>query len=303
MSRRFIRQCGPRRSKLPRRNSNGEKSPVAVNSSMPRAVARPASSSARVERGSRLVHLAIELDPAVELPADPWHAYFAARFAWDSAAADLWRGVHGGRHPTVAQQLEAPDYVEIDSGAGRTAILTAGLTFHRRSGPRILDSLLIVRGETAREFRLAIGVDLSNPTAAAMECLTPVTELAELARPPAGERQGWLFHLDARSVLATHWQALGPQHAETAGVAGGVPADETMPRIVSPGSTFSKGAPIGFRVRVLETSGQMVRVRLRVCRPVAEGPEGRLPRSEPWRPGHRARFHFLRPGWPRMGRD
>ena len=200
-----------------------------ASSSMPTAVGWPASSSAlRVERGSRLIHLEIELDPVEEPSADPWHAYFAARFAWDSAAADLWRGVHGGRHPTVAQQIEAPEYIEIDSAAGRTAIVTAGLPFHRRSGPRMLDSLLIVRGETARQFRLAIGVDVPNPTAAAAECLTPAAELHEVARPPAGERQGWLFHLDARGVLATHWQALGPQPpVETAERASDVPLGDT----------------------------------------------------------------------------
>ncbi len=164
---------------------------------MHKAVGWPASFSAlRVERGSRLIHLAIKLDPIEEPAADPWHDYFAARFAWDSAAADLWRGVHGGRHPTVAQQIEAPEYIEIDSSAGRTAIVTSGLPFHRRSGPRILDSLLIVRGETARQFHLAIGVDLPNPTAAAAECLTPAAELHAVARPLSGEHQGWLFHLD-----------------------------------------------------------------------------------------------------------
>jgi alpha-mannosidase len=196
----------------------------------------------RVERGSRLAHLAIELEPVEELPADPWQAYFAARFAWDSAAADLWRGVHSGQHPTVAQQIEAPEYVEIDSAICRTVILTGGLPFHRHSGPRILDSLLIVRGETARKFQLAIGVDVPNPAAASAECLTPATELHEIARPPAGERQGWLFHVDARSVLATHWQAVGSE---------------------------SSAGPTGFRVRLLETSGRAVRVTLRNCRPVA----------------------------------
>jgi alpha-mannosidase len=225
----------------------------------------------RVERGSRLVHLAIELDPVEEPAADPWHAYFAARFAWDSAAADLWRGVHGGRHPTVAQQIEAPEYVEIDSAAGRTAIVTAGLPFHRRSAPRILDSLLIVRGETARQFHLAIGVDVVNPAAAAAECLTPAVELHEVARPLAGARQGWLFHVDARSVLATHWHALFPlPAAESGDTSGGTPPVENRLGTVPSDLLSPAGGPIGFRVRLLETKGQSVRVKLRTYRTVTE---------------------------------
>ncbi|HEX4144327.1 MAG TPA: hypothetical protein VHY91_12535 [Pirellulales bacterium] len=204
----------------------------------------------RVQRGSRLIHLAIELDPVEQPAADPWHAYYAARFAWDSAAADLWRSVNGGRHPTVVQQIEATEYVEIDSPAGRTAIVTAGLPYHRRSGPRMLDSLLIVRGETARQFQLAIGVDVPNPAAAAAEVLAPVLELHEVARPLAGPRQGWLFHVDARAVLATHWQAVGPRPIDV--------------------GEASPGVPIGFRVRLLETAGQSVRVKLRACRTVNE---------------------------------
>jgi alpha-mannosidase len=198
----------------------------------------------RVERGSRLIHLAIELDPVVQPSADPWHAYYAARFAWDSAAADLWRSVHSGQHPTVAQQIEAPQYIEIDSAVVRTAILTGGLPYHRRSGPRILDSLLIVPGETARQFRMAIGVDLPNPAAAALECLAPAAQLHEIGRPPAGDGHGWLFHIDARSAIATHWQALG---------------DDPL------------AAPRGFRVRLLETSGRSVKVTLRTCHGLTKG--------------------------------
>ncbi|HTU25234.1 MAG TPA: hypothetical protein VMF30_07545, partial [Pirellulales bacterium] len=207
----------------------------------------------RAERGSRLVKISIQLETVREPGADPWHAYYAARFAWDSASADLWRSVHGGRHPTVAQQIEAPEFVEIDSPAGRTTILTHGLPYHRRSAPRVLDSLLIVRGETQRRFELAIGIDLPSPAAAAAECLTPPVELHDLASPLAGESSGWLFHVDARSALATHWQALGPSELDSAGQ-----------------QASANAGPIGFRVRLLETQGQPVRVRLRTCRTVRE---------------------------------
>ena len=260
------------------------------------------SSALRVERGSRLVHLAIELDPVEEPSADPWHAYFAARFAWDSAAADLWRGVHGGRHPTVAQQIEAPEYIEIDSPAGRTAIITAGLPFHRRSGPRILDSLLIVRGETARQFRLAIGVDVPNPTAAAAECLTPAVELHEVARPLAGGAPGLVVPYRRPDRAGYPLAGPGPRPRWSFAMSAGGPGElRGRPRQAVPPQPAEGRS--GFASDCSRPDGQSVRVRLRTCRTVTEATEGRLPRSEPRRPVHRARLHFLRPGWPRMGRD
>ncbi|MHC4176760.1 MAG: hypothetical protein ACYSWU_04595, partial [Planctomycetota bacterium] len=55
--------------------------------------------------------------------------------------------------------------------------------------------------------------------------------------PPAAS--GWLFHLDARNVLATHWEPLS-----------------------------SDGRVEGVRVRLLETDGRKARLNLRCFRPV-----------------------------------
>jgi len=110
----------------------------------------------QVWRASRIVRIDVELDPVEELRADPWNSYYAARFAWNDSTADLFRGVHGGRHPTEAKRIEAPEFIDIDCPQGRTTLLSGGLAYHRRSATRIIDSLLMVRGETAREFSLAI---------------------------------------------------------------------------------------------------------------------------------------------------
>ncbi len=198
----------------------------------------------QIWRASRILRIEIELDPLEPLRADPWNSYYAARFAWSDAAAELLRGVHGGRHPTEAKRIEAPEFIEIDAPHGRTSLLTGGLPYHRRSAPRIIDSLLVVRGETARRFSLAIGIDVANPAAAAAELLAPCTTWQEMTSPPAGPIAGWLFHLDARSVIATHWAALGPE----------------------PGETTRPPAPRGFRVRILETSGRPVHATLRAFR-------------------------------------
>jgi alpha-mannosidase len=190
---------------------------------------------------SRIIRVAVELDGLEELPADPWNAYYGARFAWPDQTADLWRGIGLARQRTDTPRLEAPEFIEIDSGGARMSILTGGLPYHRRSDPRMLDSLLVVRGEQARSFRFAIGVDVPQPAAAALEFMTPTVAYHETAIPPAAT-SGWLFHVDAKNVVATDWQPL-------------VAAESN--------------ATIGFRARLLETAGRSGRVTLRTFRPVA----------------------------------
>lgn len=191
----------------------------------------------RLAQGSRLLDLHIELDPEMQPDLDPWKSYYCARFAWDNESADLRRGVHGVARPTSATYLEAPQYVEIRSGQSSTAILTDGLPYHRRQGFRMLDCLLIVQGETARSFRLGVGFDLPHLPSAALDFLAPEYVLNDMPRPPS--LSGWLFHLDARNVIATSWE----------------------PRVES-------GQVVGFRANLLETEGRRATMSLRSFRPV-----------------------------------
>jgi alpha-mannosidase len=193
----------------------------------------------RVWRGSRVLHVEIDLEPKVECTEDPWNSYFAARFAWASEAADLHRSVNLTRHATKARRLEAPHYIEIDDGGGRTTILTGGLPYHRRQGGRMLDSLLIVRGETARRFRMGVGIDLKHPLQEALGLLTPDICLHQTAAPPSPTRNGWLFHLDARNVTATGWEPIRRD-----------------------------GRTVGVRVRLLETAGRPAKPTLSAFRPI-----------------------------------
>jgi alpha-mannosidase len=198
--------------------------------------------------GSRILNVEIELADLEEPRPDPWNSYYAARFAWPTETADLWRGVGLGRMKTEATRLEAPEYLEIDSGSGAVSILTGGLPYHRRSDPRMFDSLLVVRGERARQFRLAIGVDIVHPATAALEFLTPPTAVFD-AGPATASPSGWLFHVDAKNVVATHWQPLVEDQ---------------------PAESAARILPVkGFRVRLLETEGRPGRVALRAFRAVA----------------------------------
>jgi len=191
----------------------------------------------RIVWGSRVIEVEIQLDPQRQPDADPWNSYYAARFAWGHDAPTLYRSVNQAIVETEAAQLESPHFVEVRGQAGRMTILTAGLPYHRRHGLRKLDSLLIVRGETARRFRLGIGIDLSQPMAAALDFMDPKSLIPVAARPK--NDTAWLFHLDSRSVVATHWEPL-----------------------------LEGGAVVGFRVRLLETEGRQSPLVLRSFRAI-----------------------------------
>lgn len=189
----------------------------------------------RLERGSRLLDLHIELDPEMQPDPEPWKSYYCARFAWDDESAELRRGLHGVARPASSTCLESTQFVEIRSGSASTAILTDGLPYHRRQGYRMLDTLLIVQGETARRFRLGVGFDLPHLPAAAQDFLTPQFVLPGASQPPSST--GWLFHLDARNVIASDWQPV-----------------------------VESGQVAGFRVALLETEGRRATMSLRCFR-------------------------------------
>ncbi len=192
----------------------------------------------RVWRGSRVLAIDIELDPVVEPQADPWNSYYACRFAWNDETAELFRAVHQQRHPVPGKQFEAPHYVEIESAAKRTTVLTGGLPYHRRVGGRILDTLLRVRGERGRKFRVGIGIDATHPLQEAQQLLSPTVALPAVAASPS-PASSCLFHCDAKSVVVTHWEPLR-----------------------------ESGRLIGFRARLLETMGRGGPVKLSACRPL-----------------------------------
>ncbi len=190
-------------------------------------------------RGSPVLELEIELDLKRLPDPNPWKSYFAVRFAWSDETADVFQGVGLCRQPSDGKFLESPHFIDIRSPRTRLTVLPAGLPYHRRFGLRKLDTLLVVHGETARKFRLGIGVDVRYPAHTAMDVLAPPAEFYRPASAP-GAPWGWLFHFDARNVMATHWEPV-----------------------------CSQGLPTGFRVRLLETEGRHSELVLRTFRFVA----------------------------------
>jgi len=183
----------------------------------------------RLVRGQPVVWIDVEIQPRTELDANPWQNYFCSRMALPGAMTDVYRSVGMCLERTEARRLEAPEMVEFRGPGVRTTLLAGGLPYHRRAGDSQLDTLLIVRGETQRQFRLGIGLDLSHPQTAALDALCPLLSDYQTAPPPRLP-SAWLFHIDARNVVATHWEAV----------------------------TTEDGRVSGVRVRLLETGGRAV---------------------------------------------
>ena len=197
----------------------------------------------RLCRGKRVLELDIEVDPQTEPRADPWNSYFAARFAWSDEAVDLWCTVNQSRQPVSNKRFESTQYIDIEGvdSKKRTTILTGGLPFHQRCGARMLDSILIVRGESGRKFRMGVGIDVSQPMHAAIDLLAPACVTQQVAATPTPAASSWLFHIDAKNIIATHWEPI-----------------------------LSDGNIEGFRARLLETAGRSVQATLSSFRNVKQ---------------------------------
>src|SRR5262249_2694152 len=154
------------------------------------------SQTVSVVFGSRHIFLDLELsDFQFAFTTDPWKSYAACRFAWSDENASLRRSVHLCSVPTTTQRIEAPDFIAIT-----TAILTGGLPYHCRSGPRMLDCLLKTSDQSPHRFQLAIALDAPSAPRAALEFLAPTVVAYQPAGAPISPATGWLFHLDSPNL-------------------------------------------------------------------------------------------------------
>jgi alpha-mannosidase len=192
----------------------------------------------RLWRGSRVLHIQIDLDPIEEPRADPWNSYYCCRFAWPNELAEMLRTVNETRQPVGEKRFESPHYVEFADEKTSTTILCGGLMFHRRHEERMLDTLLIARGERQRSFHLGIGIDLAHPMHEAIGILTPPLVMQDIPQPSSGA-SGWLLHLSSRNVIATSLR----------------PLEEN-------------GKLVGFQARLLETAARPANLTISAFRPV-----------------------------------
>jgi len=208
----------------------------------------------RVWRGCPIVELDVELDVAEMPDGDPWTNYFASRFAWNDDEASLTRSVLGAAMPFTGERFESPHYLEIAASEHRTTILNMGIPFHRKTGPRMIDTLLVAAGESQRHFRFVIAVDTKYPMQAALDAMTPPAVVPTQTGPPAFGRSGWFFHLNVRNVILTRIMGAVPEEVRSA------PSESSTER-----REPDAAAPLirQFTVRLVETEGRHREVKLR----------------------------------------
>ena len=157
-----------------------------------------------VKRRSRIIDFDVKLNP-VTLPDErPWKSYVACRWAWPDSTAVVSQSVGSAALQTNQRELVSPSFIDVRSDKSSLTILPGGLPYHRLLGDHQMDTLLLVQGETQREFRWALGVDIDDPAQAAQEYWTkPV--LAAGYGPGLTLRQptAWLIQLDAPNLQIT----------------------------------------------------------------------------------------------------
>ena len=188
-------------------------------------------------KGSRVVLVDAQWDNLEAPQSDPWNWYFGARFAFGDESSLISTTLNQSRQPVSGNRIEAPHYIDLENLKSRTSILTGGAPFHVRRGDRYIDSIHIVKGESERQFRFGIGVDLPNPLYHANSIHSSPLTVTSTKKPSTDF--SWLFHLDSRNVLATAWQAV-----------------------------WEGDKVVGFRVRLLETMGRASKCKLSAFKPV-----------------------------------
>lgn len=148
---------------------------------------------------------------------NPWLSYYGCRFAWDNESAAITRAVMGQAGGFRAERFESPDYVEVSDTDHRVVIVPHGRPYHRRSGPRMLDSLLIVEGESAREFQFTVEFDQPFPLRTAADAMTPLAMLETTGSAPAGAASSWILGLSAKNVeiVNTRYKAVTEDESES----------------------------------------------------------------------------------------
>ena len=171
----------------------------------------------KLARKSNLIEFKVNVQTVGEISKPLWSSYLCSRFAFPDRELVWQRDDFGVRVPIRHDKVVAPEFVEVvDPGNSRISLLSGGLPFHRRVGDRMLDSLLIVAGESVREFEFGIAVDSPTSAAAAIAYLSPPVIL------PAGstycQRNGWIFSCNCKNVVVTYLRPIYDESGKAIGV-------------------------------------------------------------------------------------
>ncbi len=208
----------------------------------------------RMYRGRPVLEIEVELDIAEPMEGIPWLTYFGSRWAWNNSSEVITRSIFEEASTSLGERFESPHYIEFADEEQRTTILTHGLPFHRKTGSRMLDTILVVEGETTRKFRFDVVVDRHFPMQDALDAMTPALSVPTTTGPPNAGTSGWFFHVDARNVQITRIMGLATRIPEG--------ATESWEWYNSEGEASDNG--IG--LRLVETEGRRCTAKLRCFR-------------------------------------
>ncbi len=194
----------------------------------------------RLEAGSRRVEIEIQLEPSIFPQRDPWSNYYASRFAWRDQFAVVTAGLHNDRFSVENGRIESTSPVEIATEFERIAILSESRPYYKIEDYTRLDAVLVTSGESSREFRFTLSLDDALLQSTAQKQLSSL-HVVRSDQLPAGNRQGWFFHLSHPQIQIADWRILSA-------------TEETLTVITT----------------VLETSGTLARGRFTSCFPVLE---------------------------------
>ena len=157
-----------------------------------------------VKRRSRVIDFNVKLNPVQEPDERPWKSYVACRWAWPDGAAVVSQSVGWAALETSQREMVAPSFIDIRTEKKSLTILPGGLSYHRLLGDRRLDTLLLVQGETQREFNWSIAVDVDDPARAAQEYWTqPVCVPGFGAGLSPRQPTAWLVDFDVPNLQIT----------------------------------------------------------------------------------------------------
>ena len=155
-----------------------------------------------IDRFRPQLSIRIEIDTIdVAVKGNPWMEYLGCRFAWENETAAISRSVWGQVAGFRAERFESGDYFEVADNDQRLLVIPHGRPYHRRSGPRMIDSLLICESETSRHFQFTVVFDQPFPMRHASDAMTPVICCNTVGRDPGTRSFSWLWGLSAKNIM------------------------------------------------------------------------------------------------------
>ncbi|MFO0789301.1 MAG: hypothetical protein U0805_07585 [Pirellulales bacterium] len=219
----------------------------------------------RVVRGILPIIIEVELEPQQMPSGNPWKSYFASRIAWVDEALAIRRGTNWAGRETEREQIESPEWVEIDDVIGRVHLLRDGPAVPSPRRPQLARHPALHRRRIGPPLPLRPRPRYEKPRASRSSPvgLRPTVHRRNAGRPigpprlvSPRRRQERAHHARRTSLFKPPATTDDPESPTAPGSAGG----STEPPTAST-------TPIGIRARLYETDGRDTRTTLTAFRP------------------------------------